>query len=204
MPQPTWVAARAEQLCAELDAHGMSMSLAGAEKMIHERVRYVAAHSGVSQATARGYLTDDAVAGLAFAMLNSFPDEEPGTDLFAAKRSVTLRLELAGRCVAALAEAVHLHLEETDLDTVRTTSRHLIELLSLIGQLIDDAGRSSTPAVVLVPPAALVRAARYLDAAAHLVTTAGRVPPGFDPRHADQLAASFRRDALRLRTASSE
>lgn len=81
MPQPTWVAARAEQLCAELDAHGMSMSLAGAEKMIHERVQYVAAHSGVSQATARGYLTDDAVAGLAFAMLNSFPDEEPGTDL---------------------------------------------------------------------------------------------------------------------------
>ncbi|MBN9619125.1 MAG: hypothetical protein J0H43_05265, partial [Actinobacteria bacterium] len=53
--------------------------------------------------------------------------------------------------------------------------------------------------VVLVPPALLNRAARYLEAAAALVRDEGIVPDEFDPAHAGQLADTFEKDAATLR-----
>jgi hypothetical protein len=52
---------------------------------------------------------------------------------------------------------------------------------------------------MLAPPALLIRAPRYLEAAAALAQTGGVVPDGFDPPHAAQLAGTFEADATAAR-----
>jgi hypothetical protein len=71
----------------------------------------------------------------------------------------------------------------------------------MLGQLIAEAdGSAPAPDTVAIPPAVLLRVARYLDNAADQVSAEGLLPAEFDPQHADQLAATFHRDAIRLRT----
>ena len=57
-------------------------------------------------ATAKRYLADDALSDLARRRVVSFADEAPGADLLAAARSVALPLNVLGRCVAGLSEAL--------------------------------------------------------------------------------------------------
>lgn len=110
-------------------------------------------------------------------------------------------LPLLGRCIAGLAEAIHVQLAQNDDEAVRTRVRHLSQTLSMLGQLIAEAdGSAPAPDTVAIPPAVLLRVARYLDNAADQVSAEGLLPAEFDPQHADQLAATFHRDAIRLRT----
>jgi hypothetical protein len=55
----------------------------------------------------------------------------------------------------------------------------------------------------MMPPGLVNRAARYLEAAAILVHE-GVLPEDFSPTHADQLAATFMRDAESLRYYADE
>ena len=58
-------------------------------------------------------------------------------------------------------------------------------------------------AVVMMPPGLVNRAARYLEAAAALVSE-GVLPEDFNPAHASELAATFLQDAASLRYYADE
>jgi hypothetical protein len=74
--KPTWVDGRVNALLAVMHDLGMSVSR-GAAELIQERVRWMSAQMGISPTAARCYLTDDALADLARATVNSVADETP-------------------------------------------------------------------------------------------------------------------------------
>jgi len=204
--QHTWVDGRVDVLLAGLHQLGLSGSRAAAADLIRERVRWVSSQAGISPAAARRYLTDEALDALAQTLAFSLVEETPGADLLDAPRTAGVPLSLIGRCIAGLAEAVQVRLHELDdIDHIRVTIAQLAHALSALGQLTavgPDGGRPGDAAaavVVMLPPGLVHRAARYLDAAATLVT-AGVLPDGVHPDQADQLAATFRRDATSLRS----
>jgi hypothetical protein len=197
----SWIDGRVDVLLAELKDLGMSASRAAITDLVHERVQWVASQTGVTPAAARRYLTDDALRDLARTMVISVADETPGADILAAARSATVPVAALGRCIAGLAEAMMLRLVELDdLEHVRTTCAQLAQALSAIGQVIAelDGDTSSAGNAVMMPPALVNRAARYLEAAATLVSN-GVLPPEFDSTHAAGLAATFSNDAASLR-----
>jgi hypothetical protein len=197
----SWIDGRVDVVLAELKDLGMSASRAAITDLVHERVQWVASQTGVTPAAARRYLTDDALRDLARTMVISVADETPGADILAAARSATVPVAALGRCIAGLAEAMMLRLVELDdLEHVRTTCAQLAQALSAIGQVIAelDGDTSSAGNAVMMPPALVNRAARYLEAAATLVSN-GVLPPEFDSTHAAGLAATFSNDAASLR-----
>ena len=203
----TWLDGRVDVLLAALNEYGMSASVVSAAELIQERVAWVAAHLRVTPATARRYLTDEAVRDLARMMAVTVADEAPGADVLAAPRTAAVPVPVLGRCIAGLAEAIVLRLaERDDLGHVRTTTAQLAQAISARGQVIAGGQPSTSDAVagvagpvVLLPPALLNRAARYLEAAAALVRNEGVVPDGFDPAHITQLAGTFEADAMAAR-----
>jgi len=202
----SWLDGRVDVLLAALDEYGMSASVVSAAELIQERVQWVAAHLRVTPATARRYLTDEAVRDLARTMAVTVADEAPGADVLASPRTAAVPVPVLGRCIAGLSEAIVLRLaERDDLDHVRTTTAQLAQALSALGQVIADRHSSSDTVtgiagpVVLLPPALLNRVARYLDAAAALVRSEGVLPGGFDPAHATQLADTFEADSVAAR-----
>ena len=90
------------------------MSRPAAGELIDERVQYVSSQMRVTPATARTYLTDEAINGLAQSMAFGFVEETPGADLFTAPRDAAIPVRLAGRVNAGLAEAVRIRLDERE------------------------------------------------------------------------------------------
>jgi hypothetical protein len=202
----TWLDDRVDVLLAALDEYGMDTSTVAAAELILERVEWVAAHMQVTPATARRYLTDEAVRDLARTVVVTVADEAPGADVLASPRTAAVPIPVLGRCIAGLSEAIVLRLaERDDLDHIRTTTAQLAQALSALGQLIADGHSTSDTvagiagSVVLAPLALLNRAARYLQAAAAIVRDEGALPDRSDAAHAAQLADTFETDALAMR-----
>lgn len=204
----TWIDRRVDALLTALHDLGMSASRAAAAELIGERVQWVSSQMDISPTAARRYLTDDALADLARAMVISVAEETPGADVTESARTAAVPLPVLGRCIAGLAEAIHIRLRERDdIEHLRTTAAQLAQTLSAIGQLTadhtpDPTGRT-TAAVVMMPPGLLHRAARYLEAAARLVHQ-GVLPEDFSTTHAAQLATTFMQDAASLRYYAGE
>lgn len=204
----TWIDSRVDALLTALHNLGMSASRAAAAELIGERVQWVSTQMDISPTAARRYLTDDTLADLARAMVISVAEETPGADVTESARTAAVPLPVLGRCIAGLAEAIHIRLRERDdIEHLRTTVAQLAQTLSAIGQLTadhtpDPTGRSAA-AVVMMPPGLLHRAARYLEAAALLVHQ-GVLPDDFSTTHAGQLATTFKQDAASLRYYAGE
>jgi hypothetical protein len=197
-PKPTWINDRVDVLLAELNELGMSMSRAAAAALIRERVEWVASQMRITKASARPYLTDEAVKGLAHTIAFSVAEEAPGADVLESPRTAALPVSVVGRTVAALAEAAHLRLyEATDVEHVQATIAQLAQALSAVGQVLAEHDDTAGVAVRF-PPALIHRVARHLDAAAGLALD-GVLPPQVDPAHAARLAAAFTDDAGTLR-----
>jgi hypothetical protein len=207
-PKPTWVDGRVDILLAALHDLGMSTSRVAATELIGERVRWVSSQMDISATAARRYLTDEALADLARAMVFSLADETPGADVIESARTAAVPLPVLGRCIAGLAEAIAIRLRERDdIDHLRTTVGQLTQTLSAIGQVTadhppDPAGPGAG-VVIMMPPGLVHRAARYLEAAAMLVH-AGVLPEDLSSIQAGGLAATFRRDAASLRYYADE
>lgn len=204
---PIWVDGRVDVLLAALHDLGMSVSRASAAELIGERVRWVSSQMDISPAAARRYLTDDALADLARAMVISLADETPGADVTESARTAPVPLLILGRCVAGLAEAIQIRLRELDdIDHLRTTVSQLAQALSAIGQVTSEQIPNPTTGaagVVMMPPGLVHRAARYLEAAATLVND-GVLPEDFNSTHASELADTFLQDAASLRYYADE
>lgn len=201
MARRTWLDGRVEVLLGELGRRGLSLPRAVAADLIRDKLTSTASGLRVTERTARQYLDDAAIIGIAQHMGSVLAEEEPGLNLLddaAARTSVISALPL-GRGVAGLAEAIGVHLVTEGADTARAHVTELAQLLSAFGQLIAETGdtAATTPlTAVPVPPALLLRAARYLERAAEISTGTSADADDLDI----ELAAALRRDATRLRT----
>jgi hypothetical protein len=198
----TWRNERIEALLAAMSDLGMSMSRSAAGEVIDERVQFVAAQMRVTPATARSYLTEEAIRGLAQTMAFGFVEETPGADLFSAPRDSVIPVRLAGRVSAGLAEAVRIRLaEREDLQHTRETVTQLAHAQGILGLIMADqiAHDIEGEPWIHAPRGLLHRVARYLEGAAGLVEE-GVIGYDADPVEARGLPDAFRRDAELLRT----
>jgi len=190
----------------------MSISRAAAAELIHERVQWISSQAGISPTTARGYLNDDALTSLAQTMAFSFVEETPGANILDAPRTATVPLPILGRCIAGLAEAIQVRLNERDdVEHIRTTITQLTHALSAVGQIIAEqttpgttpADATTSPTVIPLPPGLVHRTARYLEATATLLTPEAKPPNQArhlgDGSERQQLADTFLADAAILR-----
>jgi hypothetical protein len=157
----------------------------------------VATRLRVTEATARTYLGDEIIKDMARRMLFEVVGERPGADLMEAPRTVPLPLALVGITVAALAEAMQVRAANEPPDHLGDVITTYAQTLSGLGQITAGAApeRAGNPAEILVPPALLRRAARYISGAADLAANGGRLPDGIPETARHQLAATLRRDA---------
>jgi len=197
VPRRTWLDSKIDVFLEELAASGMHLDRQRAGELITGQVRAVAALAGVAEATARTYLGEEAVKGMARRMMFEVADERPGADLLEAPRTVPLPLALVGITVAALAEAMQVRAANEPPGHLRDVITTYAQTLSGLGQITAGAasGQAGDPAGILFPPALLRRAARYIGAAADLAADGGKLPAGIPETARGQLAATLRRDA---------
>ena len=197
VPRRTWLDGKTDVFLEELAGSGMHLDRQRAGEVITEQVRAVAALMSVTEATACGYLGNETVKDMARRMLFEVAGERPGADLMEVPRTVLLSLVLVGIIVAALAEAMQVR-------AANEPPGHLGDVIATYGQALSGfgqitagpaPGQAGGPAEVLFPPALLRRAARYIDGAADLAASGGRLPDGVPETARSQLAATLRRDA---------
>lgn len=200
-----WREERVDALLAALSSLDLSMSRSASGELIDERVQFVAAQMRVTPRTARSYLTDEAIRGLAQSMAFDLVEETPGADLLDSPRDATIPVQVAGRAVAGLAEAVRIRLaEREDLEHVRVVVAQVVQTQASLGLVMaDQAGIviDGTPSIS-APGSLLHRAARHLEAAAELAE-AGVIGCGTGHVDTRGLPAAFRRDADLLRAATN-
>lgn len=157
----------------------------------------------VTEATARTYLTEEALAGMAREIVFGFVEETPGADLMSARRSAAVPVRFVGTVMAGLAEALRVLLvERDDVEHVRSRVAQIAHLQSYLGLIMRDQVATTEfydePGVSM-PPALLRRAARALETTSSLIE-AGLVGYEADPEETADLPAAFRRDVALLRT----
>jgi hypothetical protein len=207
MATRTWRDKRIDDLLEAVSQLGMTMSRSAAGDLLDERVQFVAQQMRVTPATARTYLTDEALAGMAREIVFGFVEETPGADLMGAPRTAAIPVRFAGTVVAGLGEVIRLLLvERDDLEHTRDRVAQVAHAQSYLGLLIHDQLATTDfydePAVKM-PPALLLRVARILETAAQLAET-GLVGHEGDQQEAAGLPSALRRDVRLLRTMAGQ
>jgi len=203
----SWRDRRIDDLLEAVSELGMTMSRAAAGDLLDERVQFVANQMRVTPATARTYLTDEALAGMARQIVFDFVDETPGADLMSAPRTSAVPVRFLGRVVAGLGEVQRiLMVERDDLEHTRDRAAQIAHTQSHLGLLLADQVATvdfyEEPSIQM-PPALLLRAARSLETAAELVES-GLVGYEADPEESAGLPPAFRRDVGLLRTMAGQ
>lgn len=183
------------------------MSRSAAGELLDERVQYVAERMRVTPATARTYLTEEALGGIAREIVFGFVDENPGADLMSAPRTSAVPVRFVGRVFAGLGEVARILLvERDDLEHTRDRVAQVAQAQSHLGLLLTDQVAITDvydEPSINVPPALLRRLARLLETAADLVE-AGLVGHEADPEDSAGLPKAFRRDVELLRTMAEQ
>jgi hypothetical protein len=96
VPRRRWPDSKIDVFPEELAASGMHLDRRRAGELITGQVRAVATLMNVTEATARTYLGDEIITGMARRMLFEVVGERPGADLMEAPRTVPLPLALVG------------------------------------------------------------------------------------------------------------
>lgn len=204
---PSWVDLKVDELLEEVASLGMVIDTAGRPLLAREiqaRVASVAERMRISERHARTYLDRGALREMAAELVAGFAAEEPGRDIVdPAARDTELTRSLAGRAVAALAEALRVQVANVaagPTTVVSPSTEHVAgqfaDLLAIHGLCLSEAGEDDR---VPVNGAWLRRAARLLEETADLLDDGGNVvDSGLTPA---ELAAQFRDDATLLRTA---
>ena len=197
MPRRTWLDSKIDVFLGEFAASGMHLDRHRAGELITGQVRAVATLMRVTEATARSYLGEEMIKDMARRLLFEVAGERPGADLMEAPRTVSLPLALVGITVAALAEALQVRAANEPPGHLGEVITTYAQTLSGFGQITAGAApeQAGDAAGILVPPALLRRAARYLSGAADLAAEGGKLPDGIPETARNQLAATLRRDA---------
>jgi len=204
----SWREKRIDDLLAAVSDLGMTMSRAAAGDLLDARVEFVANQMRVTPATARTYLTDEALAGMAREIVFGFVEETPGADLMASPRTAAVPVRFTGTVFAGLGEVIRILLvERDDLEHTRDRVAQVAHAQSYLGLLIRDqvatTGFYDGEPSVQMPPALLLRVARILETAADLAES-GLVGYEADHEESAGLPSAFRRDVDLLRTMAGQ
>ena len=207
MARRSWREQRIDDLLAALSDLGMTMSRSAAGELLDERIQFVANQMRISPTSARPYLSEEALAGMAREIVFGFAAETPGADLMSAPRTAAVPVRFVGRVVAALGEVLRILLvERDDLGHTRNRVAQIAHAQSHLGLMVTNQVATidfyDEPSVQM-PPALLLRVARSLESAADLVES-GLVGYEVDPDESAGLPAAFRRDVDLLRTMAAQ
>ncbi|MPQ99596.1 hypothetical protein GB931_17065 [Modestobacter sp. I12A-02628] len=193
LARQTWIDQHVDIMVNELAELGLTARREPLADLLRERVRSVAAQMGVSEQTARGYLTTDLLRQLAREMAVQLVDEHPGANLRALRRTVSLDRTGLGRLLRGLATSARILAAGEDHDR----SDECLGLLFDVGIFVPDTPADDS-AAVLVPPAAMTRAARLLNTAADALLT-GSNPDQLTAAEAADLSAGITVDVRWMR-----
>jgi hypothetical protein len=195
----TWMDHSTAVVLNELSRFDLVVARPQVAELVHQRLAAVATGLGISEQSARRYVDDESLRGIARQAALELAVEQPGADLHAQPRTIPVPLATLGRTIAALAEAGQVRV--TNADTVGANGA--LDLISLVGQILYERPE---PAIgpVLVPQAALARAARLLGVSAEMLRQGAFVTPNLPAGGASTLAAALARDSMALRALVSE
>lgn len=164
-------------------------------ELIRQRVAAVASAMDITEQSARRYLPEENLRELARSIAVTLAAEQPGADLTQQPHTVAVSLQVFGRSVAALAEAAHLR--ERNVDAVGVHGA--LQMISFFAQRLHELPEGSS-GPVLLPPAALTRTARLLDATAQMIRAGAVMAPEISPDDRHAFADAFASDASTLRS----
>jgi hypothetical protein len=147
----------------------MTLTVAAAEAIVADRITAVTAALSISERSARAYIDQDALDGIADSLVASFAGEKPGADLLTQPRDAGLRVSGIGRLVAALAQCAHFFADYASVDEALSRNRgwEITELISMLGLIQSDHDNGE---VIFAPRALFVRISRILNGTADLTT----------------------------------
>jgi hypothetical protein len=194
MPRETWLSKSRDVFCDQLAQLGLVLAREHATEIVKERVTAVAAALCITEQSARRYVTEELLRELARATAMSIVDERPGASLMAEPRTIPVSVATLSRTITALSESTRVRVQDHDGVGVDGA----LDAISLLATMLNDHPSARSDQVML-PQAALTRAARLLRSAANL-TWERSLRPDSDPEVPQaSLAAAFERDAQRLR-----
>ena len=194
-----WIEAFVDVVVEELDHFDLVIGRAPVADLIRERIAIVVSQMGISEQSARQYMTEDALRELARHAAVELADEQPGANLFGQPRNIRVGIPTVGRTLAALAEAAHVRVDIRDTVGVHGA----LEMVSLFGQIVNERSDTACAAVSL-PQAALTRSARLLEATAEMICQEAVTSYDLVPDAMAQLASMFVEDAAILRVLVAE
>ena len=195
----TWMDHSTDVVLDELGSFGLVVARPQVAELVRQRLAAVATGLGISEQSARRYVDEQSLRGIARQAALELAVEQPGADLHDQPRTIPVPLGTVGRTIAALAEAGNGRPANADA----VGANGAMDLISLVGQVLYERPE---PAIgpVLLPQAALARAARLMEATADMLRQGGVVTTGLPADSAPSLGAALARDASALRALVSE
>jgi hypothetical protein len=195
----SWLDQRTNVMIEELELLGLTAPKAELAQMIKRTLAELSATAGISETSARRYVDDERLRSLAQEVAIRLVEERPGATLHDQPRTIPMPLKLLGRAVMALAEATRIRVLNAD----EAGAEQAMELASFLGIVLYEAPEEAT-GPLLLPHAAVARAARLLEASAEIVDAGGVVPAGLPTGAEHSLATAFLADAMGLRSLLGE
>jgi hypothetical protein len=196
MAKRTLLDRKAESLARMLSEHGLSAPHAELVNLVRERRDAVAAHMGVTPATAMRYLTDEVLRQMADAVAEGLADEIPAGsvgDPWAGPERVVFPASQAGRFSWSLGLVVEAALQTGDENRARLALEALIGL----SRMISEMGKGT--ASVFAPKEGLAYAARVLEGAAESFAAGDLSLAAPNALAGPQVSAEMASDAAALR-----
>lgn len=110
----TWMEHSTDVVLDELGAFGLVVARPRVAELVRQRLAAVAAGLGISEQSARRYVDEESLRDLARQAALELAIEQPGADLHDQPRTIPVPLGTLGRTIAALAEAGHVMVVNTD------------------------------------------------------------------------------------------
>jgi hypothetical protein len=198
-PRRNWLDQSTDVVLDELSGFGLVAPRAQVAKLVRRQIGDMATGLRISERSARRDVDEEALRELARQAAVELATEQPGADLHDQPRTLAVALQFFGRTIAALAEAAHARV--VNADAVGTQGA--LELVSFFGQILHECPEPST-GPVLVPRAALARAARLVEGTAEMLRQGAAATPGLPADSVATLADAFARDATALRALVDE
>ena len=160
-----WIGSLVDVFTDELGYFELEVGRTPVGELIREKIQRLSVKLGIFEQSARRYMTEEVLRDLARNAAVELADERPGADLFAQPRNISVGIGTIGRALAALSEAAHVRVANQD-----TVGAHgLLEMISLLGQILSERSATGSDDAVRLPQAALTRCARLLEATAEMM-----------------------------------
>lgn len=169
---PRWLQVMAAGLIERVNDRGMTLTVAGAEAVLRDRISAIAATLHITERSARAYLDRDTLDGMVDGLLDTFSAEAPGSNLLELPRTTKLPVPSYGRLIAALSICVEVYEGHMVVDPDVSGDRiHEIAKLIAAAGLIQSGHRGGE--FIFAPPAMFARIERVLTNAADLAADVG-------------------------------